>query len=339
MYYNKRPGVSEAFYGNSEGRFYTASGWTPNPNVAEPRTKEWYLEAARYSKLVLTGPDSSRKSHKKVLTFSLPLSKKKERMRGVLGLEIYQEAIAQEIARGGSLKAGISILMHTETDSLIAGQAWVNGSIPISLDSLQAKVAEIGPYRNTIPLPAGQGVYFIYEEPQTGQDLLVCISRFSHAPLDLIYIADTQRVLANVHDSITQIVMVAVGGILLLVAFTTLIGRSLFRRTIGKELEDSVRSSTLFETMLASRYVSLILTDSDFFILHASASVARLQHEFDIHSLKGAPLWSVIAEHEFQAFVERCLEHPDAPEEDQVLLLPLTNRDGETIWWNNTFRT
>lgn len=338
-YFNKRQGVSEAFFGNSEGRFFTASGWAPNPNVAEPRTKEWYLEAARYNKLVFTGPDSSRKSKKPSLTISMPVGKRKERMRGVLGVEILTEALGQEIMRSMQGKTGMMFLVNHESDSLIAYHPLRTSLGSITEDSVRAKLMEIDPYRRAVPLEPGKGFFFTFSEKSTERELLVCVARFQNAPFDLVYVSDTHKILEGVHDSMTDVVLVAAGGILLLLGFFTLVGRFLFRCTIGKDLEDSVRSSTLFETMLASRYVSLLLTDSDFSVLHASASIARLRGESDWRSLKGRLLWSVITGPEFQHFVEQCLSQNVSSEEDQVILLPVVRHDGETLWWNIAFRT
>jgi len=338
-YFNKRQGVSEAFFGNSEGRFFTASGWAPNPNVAEPRTKEWYLEAARYNKLVFTGPDSSRKSKKPTLTISMPVGKRKERLRGVLGVEILTEALGQEIMRSMQGKTGMMFLVNHESDSLIAYHPLRTSLGSIKEDSVRTKLVEIAPYRQAVPLEPGKGFFFTYSEIKTERELLVCVARFQNAPFDLVYVSDTHKILESVHDSMTDVVLVAAGGILLLLGFFTLVGRFLFRRTIGKDLEDSVRSSTLFETMLASRYVSLILTDSDFSVLHASASIARLRGESEWQALKGRLLWSVITGPEFQHFVEQCLSQVGNSEEDQVILLPVVRHDGETLWWNIAFRT
>jgi signal transduction histidine kinase/CheY-like chemotaxis protein/HPt (histidine-containing phosphotransfer) domain-containing protein len=337
-YFNKRLGVSEAFYGSSEGRFFTASGWAPNPNVAEPRTKEWYLEAARYDKLVLTGPDSSRKNGKSVITLSLPIGTKKERMRGVLGVDVLTEALGHEIVRASQGKPGLWLIVNNESDSLVSYQPQRTSVGTVSRDSISKKLSEIAPYRGSIPLAPGKSAYFTYVEP-SGRELLVCVARFPKAPLDLVYIADSERILEGVHESMTNVLLVAAGGILLLILVSTLVGRSLFRRTIGKELADSVRSSTLFETMLASRYVSLILTDADFCILHASSSIAKLRGKNDAQELKGEFLWSVINEPEFQAFVERCLGQPEAPEEEQVLFLSVASHGGDILWWNIAFRT
>jgi hypothetical protein len=127
-----------------------------------------------------------------------------------------------------------------------------------------------------------------------GSEYTAMITPLQKIPFSLLYIVPRNKAIAMFEDRSGQFILFAgiVLGLLTLVTFV--MSKLLFRYTISDDLSESVDSSALFDTMLGSRFFSLILTDFDYHILHASANIASLLGENDRHNLKGKNLWEII---------------------------------------------
>ena len=79
-------------------------------------------------------------------------------------------------------------------------------------------------------------------------------------------------------------------------------GHILFKWLIEKDLNESVSSSTLFDTLLSSPNFTLILTNDSFDILHASSNVIDFLNNGE--DIRGEILWKFFPSEEFKKFAK-----------------------------------
>ena len=88
-------------------------------------------------------------------------------------------------------------------------------------------------------------------------------------------------------------------GILLVLIY--LLSRFFFNRIVGKELDDSIQTNSIFDAILKSPDSPLILTNLDFEILHASDSVIEFFNAEEFY--KDSKIWELISNPDLRQFI------------------------------------
>ena len=110
----------------------------------------------------------------------------------------------------------------------------------------------------------------------------------------------------------------------------------MFKYFIEKDLNESVSSSTLFDTLLMSPNFSLILTNDTFDILHASANVIDFLNNGE--DIKGEILWKFIPSEQFKKFAHRVAMGGDLHPSERKTMVMVKNSNGEEVWWSIFFQ-
>gem|GEM_PF-929135 len=335
-YLNGHPYLADVYYGSSDGEFRSARKMALDPEHNEPRTMAWYLEASRNTGLAFSGPYVHGK--KRVMALSYPIWDHRHRVRGVLAQDIDVESFRNDFAQLSKEGGGITMLLDPETDSVFTYFPHQTSLGKITLDSIYHLLSFVTSDFNADSLSAGGVNTFEFFDPD-GKEYTVLLTPMMPTPFCLVYIVPQNKTVALMHDQSWNFMLFAGGCLALLFLVTLILNKLLFRFTVSADLSESVNSSTLFDTMLGSRFFSLILTDFDYHVLHASANIAEFLGETDRLNLRGKMLWDIIPNPEYKEFVQYVLSKGGALGENQSrILIPVKNHKNEIFWWNITFR-
>jgi PAS domain-containing protein len=111
-----------------------------------------------------------------------------------------------------------------------------------------------------------------------------------------------------------------------------LLSRFFFNRIVGKELDDSIQTNSIFDAILKSPDSPLILTNLDFEILHASDSVIEFFNAEEFY--KDSKIWELISNPDLRQFILKVqtMGQKLATEESKISL-QVKNGRGDTFWW------
>ena len=335
-YLNKHQTLADVYYGSSDGEFRSARKNVLDPEHNEPRTMAWYLEASRNTGLAFSGPYIHGK--KRVMALSYPIWDHRHKVRGVIALDIDVESFRNDFAQLSKEGGGITMLLDPETDSVFTYFPYQTSLGKITLDSIYHLLSFVTSDFNYDSLSAGGVNSYEFLDPD-GKEYTVLLTPVTPTPFCLVYIVPQNKTVALLHDRSWNFMFFAGCCLALLFLVTFLLNKILFRFTVSADLSESVNSSTIFDTMLSSRFFSLILTDFDNRVLHASANIAEFLGETDRLNLRGRMLWDIIPNPEYKEFVQYVLSKGGALGEDQSrILIPVKNHKNEIFWWNITFR-
>lgn len=336
-YLKEKRSVVDSYFGGADGQFISGRGWTLDKNRSEVRTKDWYLEANRNKGLTYSGPIHHDRVQKPVLTMSFPIWGKNKKISGVLAQDIDVSFIRQFLSPLYRDGGGITFLVSDSYDSLVAYFPYETTLGEISRDSVYALYQDVR--KNYNPDSIGVGNVHQFSALSAESRLNYMVLSLQKYPFHIIHILPENRVIGKLNEKMASTVLLVTLGVLFVMGLALTISQLLFRFKIAKDLDESVTSSVLFDTLLGTRFFSLLLTDADYQILNASANIAEFAGDQDLFSLRGKSLWDVISNDEFKGFVQHVLKHADSIEENEAKIqLPVKNSFGQIQWWQISFK-
>lgn len=337
-YTKEKPYLVDVYFGASNGNFISSKGRVLDEKKTEVRTKEWYLEANRYRGNVYTGPHYNEQAKKPVLTLSTPIWGKNQKLRGVVAKDIdvvFLRRMLAPLARERS--GGITLLIENRYDSLVTYFPYETTLGSITRDSAYSLYKEVTEYYDPDSMRVGEISSFNLSIQENKYTYLV--SLVPNHSFHLIHILPESRLLAHLKVQIMDLIFLATTLIIVIFLISFLLSQIIFRLKISKDLNDTITTSILFDTLLGSKFFSLILTDFDYQILLASANIADFSGSQNLFSIRSKKIWEVIPNEEFKKFVQYVLEHADSiKEEDAKIQLPIVNHLGVVQWWQISFR-
>lgn len=337
VYLKDKKSIVDVYYGGVDGQFISAKEWALDKNRSEVRTKDWYLEANRNKGLAYFGPTFHERARKPILTMSHPIWGKNHKVTGVLAQDIDVSVIRQYLTplfQGGG---GITLLIADPYDSLVTYFPYETTLGEISRDSVYALYEDVRKVYN--PDSLGVGNVHQFNASSTGSKNNYLVISLQKYPFHLVHMLPENKVIGKLNEKMASTVLLVTLGVLFVMGLALMVSQLLFRFKIAKDLDDSVTSSVLFDTLLGTRFFSLLLTDSDYSILNASANIAEFAGGKDLFSVRGKTLWDVIGNDEFKDFVQYVLSHADSIEENETKIqLPVKNSLGQIQWWHISFK-
>ncbi len=326
--------VFDAVYGSSDGEYFSAHGNALDQGSAEFRTKGWYLEAARNNGLAITG-DYKKNSKKGVLTFSYPLWTKDKQVKGVLAMDMDLMKIRQKIGDVARQEGGLTIMLDNSSDNIFTYFPYETNLGKIELDSLYTLLQMITEDYKADSLKYGKVLRF-EKSNNHRQSFVFMVTPMKKTPFYVVHIVQQNKVVAKFKEDLFGIMVLVIGAVLLLMLLALITSHVLFKWFIEKDLNDSVSSSTLFDTLLDSPNFTLILTDDTFGILHASAKVCDVLN--DGEDMKENILWKFFPTEAFKKFAHRVAMGGELHPSERKTLVKVRNSDGEEFWWNIFFQ-
>ena len=328
----------DAYYGASDGFFVSARDISLDKNNAEFRTKGWYLEAARNKGLAITGPTLKNVGTEKkpVMTLSMPIWNKAEKIRGIVAEDYGLSKLRESMGRIVRDEGGITILVNSQNNNIFAHFPYMLNTGKVSQDTVMELFHLVEDSFNPDTLRKGS-VLRIEKTNVHRQDMVFMIVRMGHAPFYMVHVLQQNKVVMKLKKDLSAMQLIMALIVLLLISFSVFVSGVLFRLFIKKDLRESVHSSTLFDTLLGSPHLSLILTNDTYDILHASANIETFFKE-DGKEMKGQILFDYISSDQFKHFAHRVAMGGDLYPSERKIVVSVTNKLGEEVWWEISFQ-
>ena len=127
--------------------------------------------------------------------------------------------------------------------------------------------------RNDSPLMSGRILRF-EKTNEHRQQLIFMVTPLDQLPFYIVHVSQHNKIAASIDNNASTVLGVVALFVFVLIALAAIASHLLFRRYVQRDLNDSVNSSTLFDTLLwKGDNFTIILTNENFDILHASAYV------------------------------------------------------------------
>lgn len=324
----------DVYYGNKDGEFVSGKGIRLESGLTELRTKGWYLEASRKRGLALTGPTIRKDLGKQVMTLSYPIWDKNQKFRGAVATDIDLHRVRLSLGAVAKEEGGITLLAGTENDNLFTYFPYETNRGKVLQDSvgnlLQLALTEF----RSDTLMEGKVIRFELTNEHR-QHLVFMVAPIKKMPFYVIHVSQQNKIVAGVDENSTKTFLLVALVVLILMGGAALVSHTLFSKYIQKDLNESVSSSTLFDTLLGSDNFRIILTNDTFDILHASAFIADF---FGVEDLKGQILFKFFPSDLFNKFVHRVAMGGEMHASERKILVPVKSASGEVSWWGIFFQ-
>lgn len=335
----KKDDMVDMFFGSSDGEYISARGIALDKGVSEFRTKDWYLEASRNKGIAITGPSYRKSINKKVITISQAVRDKNNNVKGVVAEDVDLEIIENSLSEGVDRTEGGVILLLDNNSNFIAHYPEQSNLGKIDLDSIATLLDMISSQFDVDSLLMyGNGNVLRFEKTNNHrQSFVFMVSAMKKNPYYVVRILHQNSVVAKFSERFKGIRLALILAVIVLMSLAGLLARILFKRFIEKDLKDSVSSSTLFDTLLSSPNMTLILTNETFDILQASSNVVEF-FTGGMEDIKGEVLWKYISSEQFKKFAHHVALGGELHPSERKTVVMVKNSKGEEYWWSIFFQ-
>lgn len=335
----KKDDMVDMFFGSSDGEYISARGIALDKGVSEFRTKDWYLEASRNKGIAITGPSYRKSINKKVITISQAVRDKNNNVKGVVAEDVDLEIIENSLSEGVDRTEGGVILLLDNNSNFIAHYPEQSNLGKIDLDSIATLLDMISSQFDVDSLLMyGNGNVLRFEKTNNHrQSFVFMVSAMKKNPYYVVRILHQNSVVAKFSERFKGIRLALILAVIVLMSLAGLLARILFKRFIEKDLKDSVSSSTLFDTLLSSPNMTLILTNENFDILQASSNVVEF-FTGGMEDIKGEVLWKYISSEQFKKFAHHVALGGELHPSERKTVVMVKNSKGEEYWWSIFFQ-
>ncbi len=334
-HYQSNEAIVDVYYGNKDGEFLSGRGVKQNSEKGEVRTKGWYLESSRKRGIAITGPEVRSDINKQVMTISYPVWDKNKKFRGAVAedLDLYKIRVAMgNLARD---EGGITVLMGTENDNMFTYFPYETSRGKVLQDTVSNLLQLINGKYSADTLKAGTVLRF-EQANQQHQQMVFMVAPLKNSPFYVVHVMQQNRIVAGIENNLSKVLLIVAIVVLVMMGLAALIAHILFLKFIQRDLNESVSSSTMFDTLLGSDNFRLILTNDSFDILHASAYIVDFLN--DGEDIKGDILFKYFPSDHFKKFAHRVAMGGEMLASERKILVPVRNTDGEIAWWSIVFQ-
>ena len=329
------PYIIDAYYGNRNGKFISARDFKLDEGKKEFRIKTWYLEPSRRKGLAITGPEINEMAKKRVLTYSYPIWDKNRNFMGAVAEDIDLQKVRQLMGEFSKLEGGITMLVGSENDSLFTYFPYETSLHKIVVDTV-ADLLHLVQDDIQIENLSYDNVTRFEKTDVENRKLIFMVMPLKDVPFYVVHVVQKNKVVAKVQENLNAIIFVVALIVLAMIFVTWLIVRFLFRFFIQKDLNESVSSSTMFETLLGSDNFRILLTNDTFDILHASAYFADFFNNGN--DIRGEILWKFFRSDQFKKFVYKVSKGGKMHASERQIIIPVRSCTGEDAWWKVIFQ-
>lgn len=335
----KNDDMVDMFFGSSDGEYISARGFALDKGVSEFRTKDWYLEASRNKGIAITGPTIRKSQNKEVLTISQAVRDKNNNVKGVVAEDINIQLVEKALSDGVDKTEGGIIMVLDNSNNILAHYPEQSNLGKIDLDSVRTLLDMVSSEFDVDSLLMyGNGNVLHFDKTNNHrQSFVFMVSAMKKNPYYVVRILHQNTVVAKFSERFKGIRLALIIAVIVLMSLAGLLARILFKRFIEKDLKDSVSSSTLFDTLLSSPNMTLILTNETFDILQASSNVVEF-FTGGMEDIKGEVLWKYISSEQFKKFAHHVALGGELHPSERKTVVMVKNSKGEEYWWSIFFQ-
>ncbi len=335
----KNDDMVDMFFGSSDGEYISARGYALDKGVSEYRTKDWYLEASRNKGIAITGPTIRKSQNKEVLTISQAVRDKNNNVKGVVAEDIDIQLVEKALSDGVDKTEGGIIMVLDNSNNILAHYPEQSNLGKIDLDSVRTLLDMVSSEFDVDSLLMyGNGNVLHFDKTNNHrQSFVFMVSAMKKNPYYVVRILHQNTVVAKFSERFKGIKLALIIAVIILMSLAGLLARILFKRFIEKDLKDSVSSSSLFDTLLSSPNMTLILTNETFDILQASSNVVEF-FTGGMEDIKGEVLWKYISSEQFKKFAHHVALGGELHPSERRTIVMVKNSKGEEYWWSIFFQ-
>lgn len=329
-------GIVDVYFGTTDGDYISGRGLKLESGKTEFRTTGWYLEASRKRGLAYTGPTIRKSVNRQVLSLSYPIWDKNHKFRGALGEDINLHKVRLSMGALAKEEGGITMLVASESDNLLTYFPYETNRGKVLQDSVENLLLLISDKFNSDTLMDGRILRF-EKTNEHHQQLIFMVTPLKQLPFYIVHVSQHNKIAASIDNHSSTMLGVVAFFVFVLMGLAALFSHILFRRYIQRDLNDSVNSSTLFDTLLwKGNNFTIILTNENFDILHASAHVMDFLNGGE--DMKEESLFKFFTSDAFNKFAHRVAMGGQLLASERRTIVRVQNADGEVEWWGMSFQ-
>ena len=329
-------GIVDVYFGTTDGDYISGRGLKLENGKTEFRTTGWYLEASRKRGLAYTGPTIRKSVNRQVLSLSYPIWDKNHKFRGALGEDINLHKVRLSMGALAKEEGGITMLVASESDNLLTYFPYETNRGKVLQDSVENLLLLISDKFNSDTLMDGRILRF-EKTNEHHQQLIFMVTPLKQLPFYIVHVSQHNKIAASIDNHSSTMLGVVAFFVFVLMGLAALFSHILFRRYIQRDLNDSVNSSTLFDTLLwKGNNFTIILTNENFDILHASAHVMDFLNGGE--DMKEESLFKFFTSDAFNKFAHRVAMGGQLLASERRTIVRVQNADGEVEWWGMSFQ-
>ena len=329
-------GIVDVYFGTTDGDYISGRGLKLESGKTEFRTTGWYLEASRKRGLAYTGPTIRKSINRQVLSLSYPIWDKNQKFRGALGEDINLHKVRLTMGALAKEEGGITMLVASESDNLLTYFPYETNRGKVLQDSVENLLLLISDKFSSDTLMDGRILRF-EKTNEHHQQLIFMVTPLKQLPFYIVHVSQHNKIAASIDNHTDTMLGVVAFFVFVLMGLAALCSHILFRRYIQRDLNDSVNSSTLFDTLLwKGNNFNIILTNENFDILHASAYVMDFLNGGE--DMKEESLFKFFTSDDFNKFAHRVAMGGQLLASERRTIVRVENADGEVAWWGMTFQ-
>ena len=329
-------GIVDVYYGTTVGDFISGRGIKLESDQTEFRTKGWYLEASRKRGLAYTGPTIRKSLNRQVLSLSYPIWDNDHKFKGAVGEDINLHKVRLTLGALAKEEGGVTMLVGSENDNVFTYFPYETNRGKVLQDSVEDLLQLVSDKFSSDTLMDGRILRF-EKTNEHHQQLIFMVTPLNQLPFYLVHVSQHNKIAASIDNNSSTVLGVVALFVFVLIALAAIASHLLFRRYIQRDLNDSVNSSTLFDTLLwKGDNFTIILTNENFDILHASAYVVDFLNNGE--DMKEESLFKFFPSDAFKKFAHRVAMGGQMLASERKTIVRVQNADGEVAWWGMSFQ-
>lgn len=329
-------GIVDVYFGTTEGDFISGRGIKLESDLGEFRTKGWYLEASRKRGLAYTGPTIRKSLNRQVLSLSYPIWDNNHKFKGAVGEDINLHKVRLSMGALAKEEGGITMLVGSENDNVFTYFPYETNRGKVLQDSVEDLLQLVSDKFSSDTLMDGRILRF-EKTNEHHQQLIFMVTPLKQLPFYIVHVSQHNKIAASIDNNSSTVLGVVAIFVFALIALAAIASHLLFRKYIQRDLNDSVNSSTLFDTLLwKGDNFTIILTNENFDILHASAHVVDFLNNGE--DMKEESLFKFFKSDAFKKFAHRVAMGGQMLASERKTIERVQNADGEVAWWGMSFQ-
>ena len=329
-------GIVDVYYGTTVGDFISGRGIKLESDQTEFRTKGWYLEASRKRGLAYTGPTIRKSLNRQVLSLSYPIWDNDHKFKGAVGEDINLHKVRLTLGALAKEEGGVTMLVGSENDNVFTYFPYETNRGKVLQDSVEDLLQLVSDKFSSDTLMDGRILRF-EKTNEHHQQLIFMVTPLNQLPFYLVHVSQHNKIAASIDNNSSTVLGVVALFVFVLIALAAIASHLLFRRYIQRDLNDSVNSSTLFDTLLwKGDNFTIILTNENFDILHASAYVVDFLNNGE--DMKEESLFKFFPSDAFKKFAHRVAMGGQMLASERKTIVRVQNAAGEVAWWGMSFQ-
>ena len=329
-------GIVDVYYGTTIGDFISGRGIKLESDQTEFRTKGWYLEASRKRGLAYTGPTIRKSLNRQVLSLSYPIWDNDHKFKGAVGEDINLHKVRLAMGALAKEEGGVTMLVGSENDNLLTYFPYETNRGKVLQDSVEGLLQLVSDKFNSDTLMNGRILRF-EKTNEHHQQLIFMVTPLNQLPFYIVHVSQHNKIAASIDNNASTVLGIVAVFVFALIVLAAIASHILFRRYVQRDLNDSVNSSTLFDTLLwKGDNFTIILTNENFDILHASAYVVDFLNNGE--EMRDESLFKFFPSDAFKKFAHRVAMGGQMLASERKTIVRVQNAKGEVEWWGMSFQ-